>query len=63
MSKIRQYTRESVHELLHHVTWPTWAELQKYTVIILIASILFGLGIWLVDYVWGLFLSMVVYGA
>jgi preprotein translocase subunit SecE len=43
------YISESYKELKNHVTWPTWAEAQKLTVIVAVFSVLLSLGIWGVD--------------
>ncbi|QAA80219.1 preprotein translocase subunit SecE [Aequorivita sp. H23M31] len=43
------YITESYNELKNHVTWPTWAEAQKLTVIVAVFSILLALAVWGVD--------------
>lgn len=40
MNKVSAYFRESYRELLEKVTWPTWAQLQQSTLIVLVATIL-----------------------
>jgi preprotein translocase subunit SecE len=42
MDNIRLYIKESIHELMNNVTWPTWAELLSHTRIVMIASIIFA---------------------
>lgn len=49
MAGFKQYVSESYDELKNHVTWPTYAEAQKLTVIVLVFSIVFALAIWGVD--------------
>ncbi|MEX2380630.1 MAG: preprotein translocase subunit SecE [Vicingaceae bacterium] len=49
MSKIRTYIEESSDELLNKVSWPTWAELQSSGVVVMIASIIISLIIFLMD--------------
>jgi preprotein translocase subunit SecE len=49
MAGIVNYISESYNELRNHVTWPTWAEAQKLTVVVAVFSILFSLAIWGVD--------------
>ncbi|POS00834.1 preprotein translocase subunit SecE [Flavobacterium croceum] len=49
MSKIFNYFSEAFQELKVNVTWPTWAEVQKYTVIVALFSIVFALATWGVD--------------
>jgi preprotein translocase subunit SecE len=40
MNKISTYFRESYKELVEKVTWPTWAQLQQSTMIVLAATLL-----------------------
>lgn len=49
MNKITNYFRESYHELVHKVSWPTWQELQSSTMIVLIATIIITLMVWGMD--------------
>ncbi|MGX5819472.1 preprotein translocase subunit SecE [Chitinophaga lutea] len=49
MNKITNYFRESYHELVHKVSWPTWRELQSSTMIVLIATIIITLMVWAMD--------------
>ncbi len=50
MSKIRTYIEESVDELTHKVSWPTWAELQSSGIVVLIASVIIALIIFVMDF-------------
>jgi preprotein translocase subunit SecE len=50
MSKISNYFRESYQELHENVTWPTWAQLQQSTVIVLIATVLITVMVLLMDF-------------
>ena len=43
------YITESYKELKNHVTWPSWAEAQKLTVIVAVFSIILALAVWGVD--------------
>ena len=43
------YISESYKELKNHVTWPTWAEAQKLTVVVAVFSVLLALAVWGVD--------------
>ncbi len=46
MNKISNYFRESYKELTEKVTWPTWAQLQQSTLIVLICNrINYGCGL------------------
>jgi preprotein translocase subunit SecE len=49
MNKVRSYFRESYHELVHKVTWPSWQELQSSTMIVLVATIVITLVVWGMD--------------
>ncbi|MDA9312857.1 preprotein translocase subunit SecE [Vicingaceae bacterium] len=49
MSKLRTYIEESTDELLNKVSWPTWSELQSSGVVVMIASIIISLIIFLMD--------------
>ena len=42
--------KESYNELVHKVSWPTRKELAQSSVIVLIASIILALIVWLMDY-------------
>jgi len=49
MSKVSNYISDSWNELVHKVTWPTWAQLQQSTMIVLGATIVITAVIWLMD--------------
>ena len=49
MNKLSTYFRESYKELLEKVTWPSWSELQQSTVIVLVATLLITLIVWIMD--------------
>jgi len=49
MRKIKNYFKEVYNELVHKVTWPSWAELQNSMVIVMIASLLIALVIYAMD--------------
>ena len=49
MNKISTYFRESYRELLEKVTWPSWVQLQQSTVIVLVATLLITLLVWIMD--------------
>ncbi len=49
MERLKLYFIESYNELVHKVTWPTWANLQSSTVVVLVASIILALIIFLMD--------------
>jgi preprotein translocase subunit SecE len=43
------YIKESFEELKNNVSWPTFANAQKLTIVVALFSILFSLAIWGVD--------------
>jgi preprotein translocase subunit SecE len=43
------YIKESFGELKNNVSWPTFANAQKLTIVVAVFSILFSLAIWGVD--------------
>lgn len=43
------YIKESFGELKNNVTWPTWVDAQKLTVVVAVFSVLFSLAVWGVD--------------
>ncbi len=45
--------KESYEELVHKVTWPSWKQLQSSSILVLIASAIIALIIFLMDYVFG----------
>ncbi|MDA3929594.1 MAG: preprotein translocase subunit SecE [Prolixibacteraceae bacterium] len=49
--KIGTYVKESFNELVYKVTWPTWKELQSSALVVMIASIIISLAIFLMDMV------------
>ncbi|MBR5086572.1 MAG: preprotein translocase subunit SecE [Muribaculaceae bacterium] len=40
---------ESYNELVHKVSWPTRKELVNSTIVVMVASIISAIAIWLVD--------------
>ncbi len=49
MSKITDSFRESYYELTNKVTWPSWPNLISSTILVLIASIIFALIVFVMD--------------
>ena len=48
--KFVENLKESYTELVHKVSWPTRKELSKSAVLVLIASIILALIVWLMDF-------------
>ena len=53
--------KESYNELVHKVSWPTRKELAQSSVIVLIASIILALIVWLMDWCFE-FIMTFIYG-
>jgi len=51
---IVKYIEESFSELVHKVTWPKWEELQSSSILVLVASLIFALIIFVMDFVCGI---------
>ncbi len=49
MNDIILYVKESYNELIHKVTWPTWPNLLSSTRLVLVASIMIALVIFVMD--------------
>jgi len=49
MERLTLYIRESYNELVHKVTWPSWASLQSSAVLVIVASVIFALFVLVMD--------------
>jgi len=49
MERLKIYIRESYNELVNKVTWPTWPNLLSNTRVVLVASIIMALLVFLMD--------------
>jgi preprotein translocase subunit SecE len=47
--KIKTYIEESWNELIHKVSWPTWSELQSSALIVMVASLIIAIIIFVMD--------------
>ncbi|MBS3768998.1 MAG: preprotein translocase subunit SecE [Bacteroidales bacterium] len=48
--KIKYYLQESYNELVHKVSWPTWNELQRSAVIVMVASLIIAFVVFIMDF-------------
>ncbi len=48
--KIKLYFQEAFNELIHKVSWPTWADLQSSALVVMVASLIIALVIFAMDY-------------
>jgi preprotein translocase subunit SecE len=51
MSKVKTYIADCYNELTTKVTWPTWGELQSSAIVVLVAALIIGLTVFLMDLV------------
>ena len=49
MKKLKLYFAETYNELVHKVSWPSWADLQSSAIVVMIASLIIGLIILAMD--------------
>ncbi len=47
--KIKSYFAESYKELTQKVTWPTWSELQNSAIVVMVASLIIAIVIYIMD--------------
>ncbi len=47
--KIKEYVLEAYDELVHKVTWPSWKELQSSALVVMVASFIIALVIFVMD--------------
>ena len=49
-NKVTGYLQETYNELIHKVSWPSWADLQSSSVVVMIASLIIALVIFVMDF-------------
>jgi preprotein translocase subunit SecE len=49
MGRLKNLWNVTFDELVNKVTWPSWDELVQSTIIVLVASIIFALAIYVLD--------------
>ena len=59
--KIANYCKESYDELVHKVSWPTRSELSSSAVVVLTASLLIALVVFLMDSAFQFIMEDVIY--
>ena len=50
MNKVINYIKESSSELVHKVSWPTQQELTSSTVVVMTASLLMAIVLFVIDF-------------
>lgn len=63
MKKFWNYCKVCYNELAHEVTWPTWKELTQSAVVVLSASLIIALIVWVMDLCFETFMRGLVYPA
>ena len=48
--KLKIYFEEAYNELVHKVSWPTWKELQSSAFIVMVASFIIALVVFVMDF-------------
>ncbi|MDA3910687.1 MAG: preprotein translocase subunit SecE [Bacteroidales bacterium] len=49
MANIKSYLRGTYEELVHKVSWPTWSDLQSSAIVVMVASVIIALIVYLMD--------------
>ena len=60
-TKITNYCKESYDELVHKVSWPTRSELSSSAMVVLYASLLIALVVFLMDSAFRFIMEDVIY--
>jgi preprotein translocase subunit SecE len=50
MSNIKDYIKETTDELVNKVSWPTWSELQSSAIVVMVASVIIALVVFVMDF-------------
>jgi preprotein translocase subunit SecE len=48
--RLKIYFEEAYNELVHKVSWPTWKELQSSALIVMVASFIIALIVFVMDF-------------
>lgn len=48
--KLKNYLKESYNELVHKVSWPTWAELQSSAIVVMVAALIIAIVVFAMDF-------------
>jgi preprotein translocase subunit SecE len=59
LNKIKNTWNLTVDELLNKVTWPSWDELRQSAIIVLVASIIIAILVYLTDLLLGYVLQFI----
>lgn len=50
MNNLISYIKDSFDEVMNKVTWPKYEDLQSTTILVLVASVIFGVTVFVIDY-------------
>lgn len=50
MRKFINYLKESYNELTKKVSWPSWSKLQSSAILVMVASVIFAIVIFAMDF-------------
>ena len=50
INKVTNYLQETYNELIHKVSWPSWADLQGSAIVVMIASLIIALIVFSMDF-------------
>ena len=53
MNKIKIYFQEVYNELVNKTSWPTWPELQNSAIVVMVASVIIAMVIFVMDFSFG----------
>ena len=59
MRKFINYLKESYAELTKKVSWPSWDKLQNSAIVVMVASVIFALVIFAMDYCFQNLMSLI----
>ena len=59
MSKFINYLKESYAELTRKVSWPTWDKLQNSAIVVMVASVIFAIVIFAMDFCFQNLMSLI----
>ena len=62
MDKLTLYLKESYHELVKNVSWPTAAQLQESTIVVIVTAAILSAIIFIMDGVNNLVITKGIYG-
>ena len=51
MSKLGTYVKESYKELTTKVTWPSWQKLSSSAIVVMVASLICAIVVFVIDFV------------